>query len=122
MLVYKLLGQPAIDAFASSFGVSYGLNQVTEWQDILKEAFKAIFILLILERLFLSSPVGWLEDHVDYLSVQAVLMQHKIGIVGRIRAHLRYSSRSACPRPACVISVPTLTLLSQWHFESSLFV
>ena len=35
----------------------------------------------------------------DYLSVQAVLMQQKIGIIGRIRAHLRYSSRSAFLRP-----------------------
>jgi hypothetical protein len=95
MLVYKLLGQPAIDAFASSFGVSYGLNQVTEWQDIGKEALKAVFIMMVLERLAISSPVGWLEEHVDFLSVQAVLMQQNVGIIGRIRAHLRFSSRSA---------------------------
>ena len=70
MTVYRLLGQSAVDAFAKSFGVSYAFNQVTEWQDIAKEAFKAVFIMLILERLFISSPVGWIEEHIDYLSVQ----------------------------------------------------
>ena len=70
MLVYRLLGQGAVDAFAKSFGVNYALNQVTEWQDIVKAVFKAVFVMLILERLFLSSPVGWIEEHIDYLSVQ----------------------------------------------------
>lgn len=45
------------------------------------------------------------HEHVDYLSVQAVLMQQKIGIGGRIRAHLRYSSRSECP---CAAATPLL--------------
>ena len=70
MLVYRLLGQGAVDAFAKSFGVSYALNQVSEWQDIVKEVVKAILVMLILERLFISSPVGWIEEHIDYLSVQ----------------------------------------------------
>ena len=74
---------------------SYGLNQVTEWQDIAKEAMKAVFIMLILERLYVSSPVSWLEEHIDFLSVQAVMMREKLGIIGRIRAHLRFSNRMA---------------------------
>ena len=61
MVVYRLLGQGAVNAFARSFGVSYALNQATEWQDIAKEALKAVFVMLILERLFISSPVGWIE-------------------------------------------------------------
>jgi hypothetical protein len=70
MLVYRLLGQGAVDAFAKSFGISYALNQVSEWQDIVHEVVKAIVVMLILERLFISSPVGWMEEHIDYLSVQ----------------------------------------------------
>ena len=61
MVVYRLLGQGAVNAFAKSYGVSYALNQVTEWQDIVKEVMKAILVMLILERLFISSPVGWME-------------------------------------------------------------
>ena len=76
---------------------SYALNQVTEWQEIGKEALKAVVVLLILERLFVSSPVGWLEDHIDYLSVQAVLMREKLGLLGRIRRHVAFTQRSAFP-------------------------
>ena len=61
MLVYKLLGQSAVDAFAKSFGTSYALNQVTEWEDIVHEVIKAIVVMLVLERLFISSPVAWME-------------------------------------------------------------
>jgi hypothetical protein len=93
ILVYRLLGQAAVDSFAQSFGVSYALNQVTEWQDIVKAAFKAIFVMLILERLFLSSPVGWIEEHIDYLSVQAVMLRDKLSLTGRIRLHLKFSRR-----------------------------
>ena len=49
---------------------SYAINQASEWQDIAKEAVKAVVVMLVLERLYISSPLGWLEDHVDYLSVQ----------------------------------------------------
>ena len=70
MMVYKLLGQSAVDAFAKSFGVSYALNQASEWEDIVHEVVKAVVVMLVLERLFISSPVGWMEEHIDYLSVQ----------------------------------------------------
>lgn len=95
MLVYQLLGQSAVDAFAKSFGVSYALNQVTEWQEIVKAAFKAIFVMLVLERLFLSPPVGWIEEHIDYLSVQAVMLRERLSLTGRIRLHLKFSRRMA---------------------------
>ena len=95
MVVYRLLGQGAVNAFAKSFGVSYALNQVTEWQDIVKEVMKAILVMLILERLFISSPVGWMEEHIDYLSVEAVMLREKLGLAGRIRRHLKFSRRMA---------------------------
>ena len=95
MVVYRLLGQSAVDAFGRSFGVSYALDQVTQWQDIAKEAVKAVFVMLILERLFISSPVGWMEEHIDYLSVEAVMLREKLGLAGRIRRHLKFSRRMA---------------------------
>ena len=95
MTVYRLLGQGAVNAFAKSFGISYAFNQVTEWQDIGKEACKAVVIMLILERLALSSPVGWMEEHIDFLSVQAVMLHENLSIVGRIRMHLKFSRRMA---------------------------
>jgi hypothetical protein len=61
MKVYTLLGEGAESSFARSFGVSFGINQATEWQDIAKEALKAVIIMAILERVFLSPHLSWLE-------------------------------------------------------------
>lgn len=103
MTVYRLLGQGAVNAFAKSFGISYAFNQVTEWQDIAKEALKAVFVMVILERLFISSPVGWIEEHIDFLSVQAVMMCEKLSLAGRIRKHVTFTQRSASlPRRAAL--------------------
>ena len=77
MLIYKLLGAEAEQSFARSWGVSYGVGAAAEWQDIAKEAAKGVVILLILERLHVTRPVSWLEDHVDYLSTQALLFEEK---------------------------------------------
>ena len=35
------------------------------------EAVKAAVVLFILERLFLTRHATWLEEHIDYLSLQA---------------------------------------------------
>ena len=66
---------------------------MSEWQDIVKTALKAIFVMLIMERLFISSPVGWIEEHIDYISVQAVMLRENLGLIGRIRRHLLFSRR-----------------------------
>ena len=76
---------------------SYALDQATEWQDIAKEALKAVVVMLVLERLFISSPVGWIEDHIDYLAVQAVMLREELGLWGRICRHVRFTQRSASP-------------------------
>ena len=31
---------------------------------------------LIAERLHLTRPVSWLEDHIDYMSTSALLLEH----------------------------------------------
>ena len=98
MLIYKLLGPSTQDAFATSFGVSYAIGAAAEWQvrsstmlscclrfaltrrcrpqDIVKEAAQALLIMAILERLHITASMSWLEEHIDYMSTQALLFQH----------------------------------------------
>ena len=57
----------------NSWGVSYGMGQATQWQDILKEVLKGLIILAILERMQLTRHGSWLEEHLDFLSLQAQL-------------------------------------------------
>jgi hypothetical protein len=71
MLIYKLLGGDAEASFARSWGVSYGMNAATEWRQVLLEALRAALVLAILERLCLTRNSTWLEQHIDYLSLQA---------------------------------------------------
>ena len=69
MLIYKLLGEQAEKEFARSWGISYGMNAATEWKDIVHETVKAAIIMAILERLCLTRPASWLEEHLDYFCV-----------------------------------------------------
>ena len=75
MLIYKLLGADAESSFARSWGVSYGMNAATEWKEIGREALKAAIVLAIMERLFLTRNSSWLEEHLDYYSLQALLFK-----------------------------------------------
>jgi len=43
----------------------------TEWRQVAIEAFRAAVVLAILERCFATAHATWLEDHIDYLSLQA---------------------------------------------------
>ncbi len=72
------------------------MGAAAEWQDILKEAVKGAIILAILERLRLTRPVNWLEEHVDYYSVQALLFQEKeMTLFQQTRLFFSYRSRIA---------------------------
>ena len=75
MLIYRLLGEDAQASFARSFGISYGMGAAQEWKDLLIEAGKAVVILMILETLYLTPNASWLESHIDYLSLQALLLK-----------------------------------------------
>ena len=102
MAVYTLMGQPAEEAFTQSWGVSYGMGQVSEWQDILNEAIKGIFILIILDQLRLVPAGKWLERHLDILSIQAHLMKHTVvdhapaGVAQRLWAYTCGGAPDAC--------------------------
>lgn len=64
MLIYKLLGDQAQQEFARSWGISYGLNSVSEWKDVFIESMKGAIVLAILERLYITRATSWFEDHV----------------------------------------------------------
>ena len=74
MVIYNLLGKEAEQSFTRSWGVSYGMGQISEWRDIANEVFKGIVILVVLDQLRLVPVSKWLERHLDILSVQAGLM------------------------------------------------
>ena len=68
------MGKEAEVAFTHSWGVSYGMGQVGECQDIAHQVAQGIVVLIILDQLRLV-PIGkWLERHMDILSVQASLL------------------------------------------------
>ena len=115
MLTYRNLGPAVQQQFANSFGVSYGVGAAAEWQEIGKEVAKGLVILFILERLYLTRPVSWLEEvraarpvlrvvradacspppqHVDYLSLQALFFRHSgLSLLGQARLLYTYKRR-----------------------------
>ena len=89
-LIYRLLGGNAEESFARSWGISYAMNAVTEWDDIVQEAIKGAVVMVIMERLFLTRNASWLEDHIDYLSLQALLFK-RAGLSFLQQARLLFS-------------------------------
>ena len=76
LLIFELLGRDAQRSFTRSWGVSYGVSAATEWRDVLREAILSILVLAVLERVHLTRRVSWLEEHIDYMSTAALLLEH----------------------------------------------
>jgi hypothetical protein len=74
--VYNLIGKSGEESFIRGWGVSYGLSAATEWKDIVVEALKGVVVLVVLERLLLTSDLSWMEDQLDYLCLQSLLFKH----------------------------------------------
>ncbi len=63
---------------------------------ILTEAAKSILVLFVLERLYLTQHITWLEDHVDYLSLQALLYRRDdLTLAQQVNIILKHSKRLA---------------------------
>lgn len=99
MLIYKTLGSDAQSQFAQTWGIGYGMDNATEWQEVFKTALKTAVVLVILDLLRLSKNATWFEvrhpnrrrcefrasglkqpdascraqEHADFVSMQAVL-------------------------------------------------
>jgi hypothetical protein len=91
--VYNLIGKSGEDSFIRSWGVSYGLGAAAEWKDIVVEALKGLVVLAILERMLLTSDISWLEDHLDYLCLQALLFKQNLSMTGQVRLLFARSKR-----------------------------
>ena len=92
-IIYGLLGPAAEKDFTRTWGISYAMDNATQWQDILNDVFKGLLILLVLDALQIVKPLAWLEDHADRLSVQAVLFgQARTSIWQRAQTHSRYTA------------------------------
>ena len=63
MLIYKTLGADAQNQFAQTWGVGYGLNNASEWQEVFQTAAKAALLLVVLDMLRLTKNSSWFEEH-----------------------------------------------------------
>ena len=95
-LIYELLGESAEQSFTHSWGVSYGVSAAAEWKSIFKASIRAALVIAVLERVYLTTHTEWLEDSVDYFSMQSLLFnEHQLGFTGQVRAFFRFSKRCA---------------------------
>ena len=56
-----------------TWGVGYAMNNCSEWQDVFKTAVKAALLIVVLDALRVTRNSDWFEEHVDFVSMQAVL-------------------------------------------------
>lgn len=91
LLVYNLLGPRAETDFVQSWLVALGVDNASQWREVLQDAIKAGALLFLADRLWLLSNSRWMEDHVDYLSVQATMLTGAtLTRWQRIKAHLNF--------------------------------
>lgn len=96
MLIYRLLGEEEEAAFARSWGVSYGLSAATEWREVAKEALKGALLVAVLETLYLTPNVQWLEENCDHMALQALLFDaagEPLGLLRRARLFFEFQRR-----------------------------
>ena len=53
--------------------MGYALDNCTEWQEVFKTAAKTAVVLVVLDMLRLTRNSKWFEEHVDFVSMQALL-------------------------------------------------
>ena len=76
LLILQLMGLDAQRAFTRSWGISYGVGAAAEWRSVAQQAVLSVVLLAVAERLHLTRPVAWLEDHIEYMSTSALLLEH----------------------------------------------
>ena len=59
--------------FTKTWGVGYALNNASEWQEVFKTAVKTALLIVVLDALRVTRNSDWFEEHVDFVSMQAVL-------------------------------------------------
>lgn len=89
-LIYDLLGAGSETAFIKSWFTGIGIDNATQFKDIVVEGLKVALILMLLERLMMSQD-RWFSQHVDFLSVQATLFSGAGSTWWqRMKVHMRF--------------------------------
>ena len=96
-LAYRLLGEATEERFSSSWGIGLAISQVTQFQGMLLVALESAALLTVLESMWLMGNKAWLEEHIDFASVQASLLAQGAGTswARRMHTHLAFYSAVA---------------------------
>lgn len=93
-LIYQLMGDAAESSFVRDWGIGLAIDQTGQWRDVVKGILIAVTVLLVLERLKLSSPLQWLETQADFMSVTATLLTGRPTTWWqRMKAHVSFFER-----------------------------
>jgi hypothetical protein len=79
-MVYESLGAQSVLAVVNSWGVSFGLGQIRDFQNLAITVAEIIFLMTVMEILWLVPTAQWLEQQLDFLSVFAASLQSDHGI------------------------------------------
>jgi hypothetical protein len=63
---------------------------------VVKETLKGALVLVILERLYLTRSAAWMEDALDYWSLQTLLFRHTgLSVYSQTKLLFEFHSRIA---------------------------
>lgn len=93
-LIYSLLGAHAEASFVRQWAIGVGLENLTEWNAILREGIKVAVVLVLFDRLGYIGGEPWLEVHVDSLSIHATMFHGRaMTWLQSMREHMSYVKR-----------------------------
>jgi hypothetical protein len=89
-LIYSLYGDKTEKAFVQTWGIGLAIENATGFVDIAKEAAKGFVVLLLLDML-IKGPARWMEEHIDFMSVQSTMYGSK-GMLWwkRMKTHIEF--------------------------------
>ena len=91
LIIYNLLGSSTEASFVRSWLIALGVENARQWQDILRAALQSAVLMFVLDRMWVMSNAAWVEQHVDYLSVQATLLTGRVATWSkRVRRHVDF--------------------------------
>ena len=94
MVVYNLLGASAQNSFSATWGMSYLLDNISQWKDVATTAVQTVAVLYVYDALRIISDGRWFEAHLDTLSVQATLLSGaRAGWWERTRTYIKFTAR-----------------------------
>lgn len=92
-LIYDQLGAGAEDSFVRDWLIAWGMENASAMQEMFKELGQAILIILILDKLWFQKNEFWMEEHLDFLSVQATMLgRDDLNFIQRTLMHMRHIS------------------------------